>query len=104
MCGERAGSGGASVPRRGRGKGLHNLREYRFGDDPRLIHWRSSAKSAALMVRELAADAGLDARLVLEGTGRGDPGRPDRRLAGAAALAPPLPQKGAARALGGPPA
>src|SRR3989442_10230232 len=102
MCGERAGSGGASVPRRGRGKGLHNLREYRFGDDPRLIHWRSSAKSAALMVRELEADAGLDARLVLEGTGRGDPERLERGLAEAASLAVHLLEKGAAVELVGP--
>ncbi len=99
---ELAGTGGAPAPRRGRGHGLHNLREYRFGDDPRLIHWRSSAKSAALMVRELEADAGLDARLVLEGTGRGDPERLERGLAEAASLAVHLLEKGAAVELVGP--
>ena len=35
---ELAGTGVAPAPRRGRGHGLHDLREYRFGDDPRLIH------------------------------------------------------------------
>jgi len=99
---ELAGTGVAPAPRRGRGHGLHDLREYRFGDDPRLIHWRSSAKSATLMVRELEADAALDARLVLEGTGRGDPERLERGLADAAALAVHLLEKGAAVELVGP--
>ena len=99
---ELAGTGGAPAPRRGRGHGLHNLREYRFGDNPRLIHWRSSAKSATLMVRELEADAALDARLVLEGTGRGDPERLERGLADAASLAVHLLEKGAAVELVGP--
>jgi len=99
---ELAGTGVAPAPRRGRGHGLHDLREYRFGDDPRLIHWRSSAKSATLMVRELEADAALDARLVLEGTGRGDPERLERGLADAASLAVHLLEKGAAVELVGP--
>src|SRR5947209_543717 len=87
---ELAGTGVAPAPRRGRGHGLHDLREYRFGDDPRLIHWRSSAKSATLMVRELEADAALDARLVLEGTGRGAPERLERGVADPASPALPL--------------
>ncbi len=99
---ELAGTGVAPAPRRGRGHGLYDLREYRFGDDPRLIHWRSSAKSATLMVRELEADAALDARLVLEGTGRGDPERLERGLADAASLAVHLLEKGAAVELVGP--
>jgi len=99
---ELDGAGGAPAPRRGRGHGLHNLREYRFGDNPRLIHWRSSAKSATLMVRELEADSALDTRLVLEGTGHRDRERLERGLAEAASLAVHLLHDGAAVALVGP--
>lgn len=31
---------------------FHNLREYRLGDNPRWIHWRSSAKHHHLLVKE----------------------------------------------------
>lgn len=37
--------------RRGVG-GLHHLREYHVGDDPRYIHWKHSARRAKLIVRE----------------------------------------------------
>ena len=60
-------SGGEREGRPGRGTDLYNIREYRWGDDPRLIHWKSTAKSGALMVRELEAEAALRVRLVLEG-------------------------------------
>ena len=99
---ELDGAGGGAAPRRGRGHGLHNLREYRFGDDPRLIHWRSSAKSPSLMVRELEADSALDTRLVLEGTGASDSARLERALAEAASLAVHLLGGGASVDLVGP--
>lgn len=63
------GSGAERETRPGRGTDLYNLREYRLGDDPRLIHWKSTAKSRALMVRELEAEAAQKVRLVLEGPG-----------------------------------
>jgi uncharacterized protein (DUF58 family) len=39
--------------RRGHGASLRNLRPYRSGDDPRLLHWKTSAKAGDLMVKEL---------------------------------------------------
>jgi uncharacterized protein (DUF58 family) len=78
------------------------LREYRFGDDPRLIHWRSSAKSVSLVVRELEADSACDTRLVLEGTGVSDPAWLERALAEAASLAVHLLEGGARVELCGP--
>jgi uncharacterized protein (DUF58 family) len=38
--------------RRGRQGDFHGLREYRDGDDPRDIHWRSTAKAGRTLVRE----------------------------------------------------
>jgi uncharacterized protein (DUF58 family) len=92
----------APVRRRGRGTDLHNLREYRDGDDPRLIHWRVSAKSGVTIVRELAAEATADVRLVLRGTGARDPGRLERGLSRAASLAVHLLKSGAVVSLIGP--
>jgi uncharacterized protein (DUF58 family) len=92
----------AAAPRRsGRGHGVRDLREYRAGDDPRLIHWRLSAKRHTLVVRELEEDTALDARLVLVGTGTRDAGRRERALSEAASLARTLLRAGAAVGLGG---
>jgi uncharacterized protein (DUF58 family) len=52
MLGE---NGGSARPVRGPGTDLHDLRLFRAGDDPRLIHWKQSAKVDRLMVRELEA-------------------------------------------------
>jgi uncharacterized protein (DUF58 family) len=59
--------GAATARRRGRGAELHHLRDYRPGDQPRLIHWRSSAKTGTLLVRELEAETTFDVRIVLDG-------------------------------------
>jgi uncharacterized protein (DUF58 family) len=92
----------ASPRRAGRGHGLRNLREYRSGDDPRLIHWRLSAKRRALVVRELEEETALDAQLVLTGRGAREIGRREAALSEAGALARALLRAGAAVALAGP--
>jgi len=95
-------SGEASARRRGRGNDLYNLRGYRAGDDPRFIHWRSSAKTEGLMVRELEADTSQNTRLVLVGRGRRGAETLERGLSEAASLAVALVRAGAGVELTGP--
>jgi uncharacterized protein (DUF58 family) len=47
---------GLSLPRRGHGTQLYNLRAYRPGDDSRAIHWMTTARTSNLMVRETEAE------------------------------------------------
>lgn len=86
-----SGLGGArsmAEQRAGRGIEFRNLREYRWGDDPRLIHWKSSAKGESLIVRELEAEAGLAVRLLLEpGQGSPEPEALEAQISLAASLA-----------------
>jgi uncharacterized protein (DUF58 family) len=91
---ELGGRGDTAVRRRGRGHDLYDLRPYRPGDDPRLVHWRASAKVGALTVRELEEDAALDTRLVLDGPAT-DPVRLEEGLSEAASLAAHLIRTGA---------
>lgn len=81
-----AGGGARAVRQRGRGHDLYNLRDYRSGDDRRLIHWRSSARTGTLMVRETQAETALDVRLLLIGHGH-SPERLEAGLSEAASLA-----------------
>jgi uncharacterized protein (DUF58 family) len=92
------------VPRRRRGRGddLYDLRPYRPGDDPRLIHWRSSARAQLLTVREQEDEATRDVRIVLTGDGRGEPARCEAALSEAASLAVHLLRGGAGVELAGP--
>jgi uncharacterized protein (DUF58 family) len=94
------GSGPTTVERRGRGADVFDLRAYRAGDDPRFIHWRSSAKVGNLLVREPAAEAAEDARIVLKGGG--DAERLERGISEAASLVVHLLRAGAAVELEGP--
>jgi uncharacterized protein (DUF58 family) len=94
-------SGEAPARRRGRGSDLYNLRGYRSGDDPRFIHWRSSAKTETLMVRELEADTTQNTRLVLMGRGRAGAAL-EAGLSEAASLAVALIRAGAGVELAGP--
>lgn len=38
----------------GIGSEIHSIREFRYGDDWRHIHWKASAKTSSLMVKEFA--------------------------------------------------
>lgn len=93
--------GDAAARRRGRGADLYNLRDYRPGDDPRFIHWRSSAKTDALLVRELEADTSQNTRIVLVGRGRSGAETLERGLSEAASLAVALVRAGAGVELAG---
>jgi len=51
---------------------IYGVREYREGDDPRRIHWRSTARKGALVVSEWRAEQGCEAVVVLgRGVGAG---------------------------------
>jgi uncharacterized protein (DUF58 family) len=97
-----ATSGARALHRRGRGHDLYSLREYRTGDDYRLIHWRSSAKAGALIVRELAAETAPNTRIVLVGDGTRNAARLEAAMSEAASLAVHLLGAGAAVELAGP--
>lgn len=99
---QAAGLGPAPAGRRGRGHELHDLRAYRTGDDPRLIHWRITARTGTLTVRELEAETAQDAYLVLRGDGARDAGRLEEALAEAAAVASALLRRGTRVGLVGP--
>ena len=45
-----------SLPRKGHGSNLYNLRQYQAGDDSRTIHWLSTARTSKLMIREMEAE------------------------------------------------
>ncbi|HSF68606.1 MAG TPA: DUF58 domain-containing protein [Nitrospiraceae bacterium] len=47
---------GKSLPRRGHGTQLYNLRSYQPGDDSRAIHWMTTARTSQLIVRETEAE------------------------------------------------
>lgn len=98
------GGGGLEPERRpGQGSELHNLREYCWGDDPRLVHWRSSAKAETLMIRELEAEVALAVRLLLEpAPGPIEPEGLEGALSWAASLAVHLIGEGARVELAGP--
>ena len=99
---ELGGAGPLSARRRGRGNDLHNLRDYLPGDDPRLIHWRTTARAQTLTVRELEAETTLDTRIVLTGAPRAAGPALESGLSEAASLAVHLLREGAAVELVGP--
>jgi uncharacterized protein (DUF58 family) len=93
---------GPAARRRGHGDDLHSLREYRPGDDHRLIHWRSTARVQMLTVREFEADATLDTRIRLVGDGGAGRERVEQTVSDAASLAVHLLRMGGAVEVSGP--
>jgi uncharacterized protein (DUF58 family) len=59
----RAGAGAAAGAERGDYRGL---REYRSGDDPRDVHWRSTARRGEPIVRQYDRDASDEYWIVLD--------------------------------------
>lgn len=49
----KEGPGEAESERTGFGYDLRSIKEFRQGDNPRLIHWKITAKTGRLMVREM---------------------------------------------------
>jgi uncharacterized protein (DUF58 family) len=64
---------------------FHGLRNYRPGDSPRLIHWRTSARRGEPMVREFEDPPEDDLTLVVEAYRSGDDAAPLERLISLAA-------------------
>jgi len=93
---ELGAAGEGATRRRGLGHELYNLRPYRTGDEPRLIHWPTTARAGVATVRETEEESVLDTRIRLVGTGTRDAERLERGLAEAASLAVHLIRAGVA--------
>ena len=59
------GEGESQAGRPGPGTEFHGLRDYREGDGARSIHWKRSARTGRLVVREVEREASRRLRLVL---------------------------------------
>lgn len=55
-----------SLPRIGKGDEFSMIREFRYGDDWRRIHWKASAKTSKFMVMEYAAEEPRKLTVILD--------------------------------------
>lgn len=60
---------------------FHRIREYRSGDNPRSIHWRSTAKRGELMIREHEQNRQSDSLIILDLPEQKDWSREESELA-----------------------
>lgn len=67
-----------SEPRAGRGSEVIGVREYRTGDSPRHIHWRTVARTGRLATREYADEAQPGLTLALDVFAHGYPATDDK--------------------------
>jgi uncharacterized protein (DUF58 family) len=51
----------------GAGREFHQMRDYRRGDDVRMLHWKRSARSGKLIVREFQPERGQNVFLLIDG-------------------------------------
>jgi uncharacterized protein (DUF58 family) len=85
---------------------FHSLREYRRGDNPKWIHWRSSARMNRLMLREFETRTGKEAFIYLDlcssnGDGHGIEAAVEQAIGFTATLVNELHRRGYAVTLAG---
>ncbi len=66
-----AGSLRASRKRSRGYQDFHKLREYRLGDDARLIHWKSTARRGEMLLREFDSEGGESVLVLLDNQAEG---------------------------------
>jgi uncharacterized protein (DUF58 family) len=70
----RAGQRRVAVRHLGDGTDIHGLRQFRTGDSPRWIHWKTTARVGELMVREFDRAAGPSLSVAVDGAALRGPG------------------------------
>ncbi len=73
--------------RPGQGEELLTIREFRAGDDRKYVHWKASAKSEKLMVREYSEEEPRLISIILEDIGPSAPVSFERAVSYAASVA-----------------
>ncbi len=78
----RAGrQGDESARRRGEGHEIYSLRTFRQGDDPRSIHWKQTARTGTMIVKEREAEESFRLSIVFDNATRDpDPKRGSERF------------------------